>query len=187
MDPLDTLSLGARAPTMGRLEKIRYSHEDMIDYLIANPSVTQDHLAARYGYSVAWVCNIMASDAWKARYAARRAEIVDPGLLQTVEDRFRGLAEQSLAVLQKKLAAPQVSDATVLKAVELGAKGIGLGGFGTPTTPPAPVGEGDRLDRLAVRLLALQRTLVPARKESLDVQDAQVLPAAQPSLSHVGG
>ena len=54
------------APTMGVVTKIGYSHQDMIDFIIANPGVTQNALAARYGYSVGWVSNVMASDAWQS-------------------------------------------------------------------------------------------------------------------------
>ena len=57
------------AKTMGNLDKIRYTHTDMIDHIIANPWVSQNDLAARYGYTPAWVSNIMASDAWQAAMA----------------------------------------------------------------------------------------------------------------------
>ena len=141
------------APTMGALEKVRYTHTDMIDYIIANPSVSQGALAARYGYTQGWICNVMASDAWQAAMAARRAELVDPTLAATIDERFRGLTLQSLNRLQEKLAAPQVSDQVVLKAVELGAKALGIGGNGPP--PAAPRSE-DHLAALANRLIDLQ-------------------------------
>ena len=35
-----------RAPTMGNLQKINYSHADMIDYIISKPGCTQNDLAA---------------------------------------------------------------------------------------------------------------------------------------------
>ncbi|MEG7795892.1 hypothetical protein, partial [Listeria monocytogenes] len=73
------------------MAKIRYSHTDMIDFIIANPGITQNDIAARYGYSVGWVSNVMASDAWQSAMAARRSEICDPVLVATVEERFKGI------------------------------------------------------------------------------------------------
>lgn len=150
------------APTMGVVAKIGYSHQDMIDFIIANPGVTQNALAARYGYSVGWVSNVMASDAWQSAMAARRAEIVDPALAATVEERFKGITLLSLARLQQKLEAPQVSDNVVLKAVELGAKAMGVGG--NAVQPAAP--QGDHLAALANRLIELQSRV---RSQVVDV------------------
>lgn len=140
------------APTMGVVAKVNYSHRDMIDYIIANPGITQNALAARYGYSVGWVSNVMASDAWQSALAARRAEICDPVLVASVEERFRGITLLSLERLKQKLEAPAVSDNVVLRAVELGAKALGVGGNAQPVQLP----QGDHLAALANRLIDLQ-------------------------------
>lgn len=142
----------AAAPTMGRLARVRYTHADMIDFIIANPSASQGNLASRYGYTESWISNVMASDAWKAAMAARREELVDPALLATIEERFRAVAEKSLERLMDKLTAPVVSDNVVLKAVELGAKALGVGGHGAPQ---APKDERNLVD-LAARMIELQ-------------------------------
>ena len=152
-------------PTMGLLQEIRYSHTDMIDYIIANPGISQNHLAARYGYSVGWISNVMASDAWNAAMSARRSEICDPVLVATVEERFKGIALLSLERLRMKLEAPNVSDNVVLKSVELGAKAIGIGG----NAPAAPA--GDHLAVLANRLIELQSRV---RGEVVDVSSTMV-------------
>ena len=71
-----------------------------------------------------------------------------------VRDRITGrtLKGQEIACPEmEKLDAPQVSDNTVLKAVELGAKAMGVGGNAVPPPPPA-----DHLAALAERLIALQ-------------------------------
>ena len=152
-----------RAPTMGNLDKVGYSHKDMIDFIIANPGITQNHLASRYGYSVGWVSNVMASDAWQSAMAARRSEICDPVLVASVEERFRGVTLLSLKRLTEKLEAPQVSDNIVLKAVELGARAMGVGGNAPSVAPP-----GDHLAQLANRLIELQSRV---RTQVADVID----------------
>lgn len=156
------------APTMGKLQKVRYTHTDMIDFLIANPGVSQGVLAARYGYSEGWLSNVMASDAFKTALAARREQLVDPTLVQTIEERFRGLTLQSLDRLQQKLAAPNCSDNVVLKAVELGAKALAIGG-NAPPPPPA----GDHLAKLAERLVALQSNVQRGVVLQVPVEDAE--------------
>jgi hypothetical protein len=143
--------VGAKPPA-----KIRYSHDAMIDLIIAQPGISQNALAVKFGYTPAWVSTIMSSDAFKARLANRREEVVDPALTLSLEERFRGLTERSLAVLAEKLSKPsdQVPDGLALKAVELGAKALGVGGDAPP--PQVPV---DHLNTLAQRLIALRGTV----------------------------
>lgn len=151
-DEIEDALRPTHAPTMGNVAKVNYSHTDMIDFIIANPGVSQGVIAARYGYTQGWISNVMASDAWKAAMAARRTELVDPVLVATIQERFEGMALLSLKRLQEKLEAPKVSDAVVLKAVEMGAKALGIGGNAPPPPPPS----ADHLSVLAHRMLALQ-------------------------------
>jgi len=144
------------APTMGLLQKVRYTHKDMIDYIISNPTVSQGQIAARYGYTQSWISNILASDAFQEAMAGRREEIIDPELKASIEERFRALVIQSLARLQEKLNAPQVSDLVAIRCAELGAKALGVGGHQAPRPPE---NSQDRLERLAARLITLQGTV----------------------------
>lgn len=153
---------------MGNLDKISYSHQDMIDFIIANPGISQNALAARYGYSPGWISNVMASDAWQSAMAARREEMVDPTLRMTIEERFRGITLRSLDRLMEKLDAPVVSDNVVLKAVELGAKAMGIGGNAPPPALPT-----DHLAQLANRLVALQSNV---RKEVILEGSSEIVP-----------
>lgn len=147
----------------------------MIDMLVAEPWISQGELAVRFGYTQAWVSVVMSSDAFQARLAQRREELVDPTIAATLEERFRAVTKRSLEVLQEKLSAPAsvIPDSLVLKAVELGAKASAIGGFGqqTPLYAPPPPGH---LDRLAERLMALQRQVRP----ELEVTDAVVIEQA---------
>ena len=158
------------------IQKVRYSHDAMIDMIVANPWVHQNKLAEVFGYTPAWVSLVMSSDAFRERLAARRAELVDPTIAASIEERFRSMVTRSLEVLQEKLSAPAcvVPDQLALRAVELGAKALGLGGNAPP--PPVQV-PADHLDRLAHRLVALQQRNVPSGVVyEVQVEDAQVLP-----------
>lgn len=109
--------------------KVNYTHDAMIDLLIANPSITQNRLAAHFGYTPAWVSRILASDAFQERLAQRKDEIVDPQIRATVEERMRSLVIQSLEVLMQKLEAPaeMVPFGAAAKALEVSSRALGYG------------------------------------------------------------
>lgn len=155
------------APTMGRLKKLSYTHDSLIDLIIERPDLTQNQLAAHFGYTPGWISNILASDAFQVKMAARREQIIDPEIKASIEERFRALVIRSLAVLQEKLNATQVSDNVALRAAELGAKALGIGGHAAPK----PSSDPDRLARLAERLVSLQSGV----RERVINGEAQVL------------
>lgn len=160
------------AATMGSLQKIRYTHKAMIDLIIEHPELSQNQIAAQFGYTASWLSNIMASDAFQEALAARREEVVDPILRATLTERTRALYLQSLAVLQAKLDKPEVSDKVALAAAELGAKSLGLGGHAAQT-PAMPAGQ--RLQILAENLIFLQGKV---KGETYESESTQIQPAA---------
>lgn len=162
----------APSPRQGGVAKVRYTHDAMIDMIVENPWVSQGELAARFGYTQAWVSVVMSSDVFKEKLAARRTELVDPVLQATLKERFEAVVSRSLAVLQEKLAAPAsvVPDQLALRAAELGAKALGLGGN---APPPAPTMPANHLELLAQRLVALQspKGQIYEQSQSLQVED----------------
>lgn len=134
--------------------KIRYTHEAMADLILQNPWISQNQLAAHFGYSPGWISTVITSDAFQAFLHSRQAELVDPELRATLEERLRALTAQSLRVLQEKVSQPfgQVPDQLALRAAELGIKGLGLG---VAPPPPAPPDPGKYLPELAERLMRL--------------------------------
>ena len=156
----------ARAPTMGKIGKISYTHQDMIDYIIRNPGCSGREIAARYGYTEAWVSNIRSSDAWQAAFAKRRSEIVDPGLTLSVQERMTSLTIRAHEVLMEKLDKPTVADNTVLKALELGARGVNAG-----NQNGIPLDATDHLAKLADRLVLLQTE----RRKGIVYENAEII------------
>lgn len=116
--------------TENRISKVRYSHEAMIDILIAEPTITQGELAKRFGYSQSWVSIVMGSDAFQGALAKRRDDLLNPEIVASLEDRMKGLADQSLQVIAKNLEKTQNSD-LALKALEITSKGLGFGARNT--------------------------------------------------------
>lgn len=113
------------------LKKVRYTHDAMIDQIIANPGVSEIELGELFGYSKQWVSRLMCSDAFQARLALRREEIIDPKLTATVEERIRGAAMKSLDIILENLEAnPNFGNA--MKVAELTLKSAAYGA--KPTT-----------------------------------------------------
>lgn len=139
----------ATRPSRPQIAKVRYTHEDCIDRILANPGISQNELAAMYGYSASWICVVINSDVFQARLSQRREDLVDPVMRATLNERFRALTVRSLEVLQHKLSAhPDTVDSDLaLEAAKLGAKSLGLG-VAAPVLIPA----GPDLNQLAERL-----------------------------------
>lgn len=162
---------------MAGIQRVSYTHDAMIDLIVARPAISNQELAAHFGYTAAWCSMIKSSDAFKARLAARRSELVDPTITASIEDRIRAVTERSLEIIADKLSAPaaMVPDALVMRAAEFGAKSLGIG----REPPPPPPDEG-RLERLAERLATLnQGALRPPPVEVVDVESKEV-PAGNP-------
>lgn len=145
--------LGAPKPAV---QKVSYTHDAMIDMIVANPGISQRELAEKFGYTAPWVCQVIASDSFQARMAARKEELVDPVIRATLEEKMKALVARSIDILMEKLDKPShtIQDGVVLKALELGAKGLGMGVKAPVVVAPA---SQDRLEQLGDNLVKLFR------------------------------
>jgi hypothetical protein len=104
--------------------KLNYSHEAMIDLILAEPSVTNKELAEIFSYSEAWVSHIRKSDSFQARIAERKAVVIDPRIRQNLEDRLAHVATSSIAKIQEKLESSDASAAFALDALGVAVTGL---------------------------------------------------------------
>lgn len=108
------------------LARVHYSHDAMIDLLVRNPAISQNELAREFGYTPAWISRVVNSDAFLARLAERKKDLVDPAIAFSLDEKFRALADASLDVIHEKLLLTKNPD-TALKALELSSKALGYG------------------------------------------------------------
>ena len=85
-----------------QIQKVSITHDAIIDVLIARPDFTQREIAAQFGYTPSGLGIIVRSDSFKARLAQRKAELVDPIITDTLEQRLGTMAHASLDILQRK-------------------------------------------------------------------------------------
>jgi len=102
------------------IQRVKYSHDAMIDLIIVNPGISQGDVAKAFGYTEPWVSRIFGSDAFQARLAQRKADLVDPTLVASVEERLRAVASRSLDLVMEKLENSKLCTLDqVMKAVEV--------------------------------------------------------------------
>lgn len=111
-------------PKQAKPLKINYSHEAMIDLILAEPSVTNKELAEIFNYTEAWISHVRKSDSFQARVAERKAVTIDPRIRQNLEDRLAHVATSSIAKIQEKLEAPDASAAFALDALGVAVTGL---------------------------------------------------------------
>lgn len=121
---------------MPEIAKVRYTHDAIIDEIIAFPAISQGELSRRFGFTQAWMSIIINSDAFQYRLAERKAELVDPKLRASVEARLEALAKGALDKLLDRLDTNQpFSNAELIAAAKLGAGDRNL----TRALPPTQV------------------------------------------------
>ena len=109
------------------IQKVTPTHDGIIDWMIANPMAhTSKEIATAFGYSEVWINRLRGSDAFQARLAARKEELVDPFIRNSIEENFKGLAQQSMDVLMEKLAEDRNPE-VALRALDLTSKALGYG------------------------------------------------------------
>jgi hypothetical protein len=118
------------------LKGLHYTHEAMIDLIIANPGIHQNTLARTFGYTASWISTVMATDSFQSALAARREQVVDPLLRATLEEQARGLYLRSMEIIREKLNADaeNVSDNLAMAVYKESGKLLGYG-----ARPPTPI------------------------------------------------
>lgn len=167
-------------PHGGAIAKVGYSHEAMIDLIIARPGISQNAIATHFGYTPSWISQIISSDAFQSALAKRREKLVDPLIAAEVESNFKALVARSLDVLQQKLNRPadEIPDNLALRTFEIASRAAG---YGAKDTAPA---QGTTTVEVNVHLEQLGGGLVALLQRKKREAEAITL---QPSQYSTGG
>lgn len=121
MEPLEGTASGKDS-----ILRVRYSHDAMIDLILQQPGISQGKIAEYFGYTEGWVSRVIGSDAFQARLASRKDEVVTPGVLAAMNEKLQGLAHQSMEIIAEKLQATKNAD-LALSTLEMTTKALGMG------------------------------------------------------------
>jgi hypothetical protein len=150
------------------LNGVNYTHRDMIDYILTHPGVSQNTVAAHFGYSVSYLSQLMVSDAFQSEFAQRREKMVDPVIAANVKLNFEAMVLRSQEVLMEKLSLPshQIPDQLALRALDLASRSAGYGSRDPPVA--VQVNIENHLEVLGANLEKLLDRKRPA-SDSLDL------------------
>jgi hypothetical protein len=111
------------------IAKVRYTHDAMIDAILAEPSIKQNDLAVLFDRTPGWISLIINSDAFQARLEERRGEVIDPTLVASHKERISALADVSLQRLMDRVGGPAqlVSDDFMLQTAKFATTALGYG------------------------------------------------------------
>lgn len=111
------------------IQKVTYTQDAMINLILANPAISQNQLAAHFGYTASWISQVIASDAFQQKLKERAAELIDPSILESIDNQFKGLVSRSLDILREKLNRPtnDIPDQLALRTLELSSRALGYG------------------------------------------------------------
>lgn len=130
-DREDCPSVAGRAYGSGvkgnAIVQVSYTHDAMIDLILANPSINQNQIAKHFGYTPGWVSQVMSSDAFKNRLADRKNHLVDPLIAQELDAQLEGLARQAAANVRKRLEDNPNDGNFALRVLDMGTKALGFG------------------------------------------------------------
>lgn len=108
------------------ISRVKYTHDAMIDLILANPQMQQKEIAAHFGFTQAWISRVFNSDAFQARLAQRKTDVIDPSIVMTIEEKLKTVAGLSLDIVTEKLVTTRNTDLAV-KMTEISARALGYG------------------------------------------------------------
>ena len=143
--------------------KMRWWYESLADYMISNPSATQNDIAAHFGRQPCTISTIVNTNAFKAYFRQRRdqhAETLDAGVRQKLFALADKSLDQMLATLEKKR--DSVPLETLQRTSDMALKNLGYGAPSPSTTvnvntAPTTVSVAVSLDDLTRAREALRR------------------------------
>ena len=100
-------TLPAASPKPVGPQKLKYSHEAMIDLILHDPTVTFKELGEVFDLTPRWVSAVVGSDAFQARLAERRDSLLAPAITAKLNERVQGVTIQALTIVSERLEAEQ--------------------------------------------------------------------------------
>lgn len=111
-----------------QIAKVNWRHEQIVDWMLANPKARQSECADEFGVTEAWLSTIINSDAF-IEYRARRYALHQKMLSESTIERVEGLAQLGVEVLSARIEAERESIplGIVKESADMALKACGFG------------------------------------------------------------
>ena len=85
------------------IAKVRPKHEAILHYILANPTVTQNEVAAAFDVTPAWLSQVVNSQAFKVQLAKRQDELFEGTVVLQIGEKLEAAASLALDATLEKL------------------------------------------------------------------------------------
>lgn len=114
--------------TSASIKSMKPWHEELIDFMLAQPRAGLKETSEYFGVSMAWLSTVKNSDAFRDAWAARRGDH-SSAISATITQRVEALAETALETMQQKLEREgmNIGLSTLREVSETALKSLGFG------------------------------------------------------------
>ena len=159
-----------------QIKSVRPWHEQIVDYMLQNPHLTQGQCALFFNKTEAWLSSVINSDLFR-EYKSRRFSDHHENVSHSVIERVSGLAGLSLEVLHERIEKEKedIPLGIVLDSATLMLKSMGFGPKAAPAQAPATINvnlNGAPAEVLAQARDDLRKTHV---ENTVEPEDAEIM------------
>lgn len=108
------------------VKKLTPRHEQIIQFLIANPEMRKQDVARAFGVTPAWLSQLMSSHAFQHQLRQRQDEVFESCVLHDLSERMTAVAHLALDKMEQRLETADDFE-TAYKSAELTLKNLGYG------------------------------------------------------------
>lgn len=106
---------------MAEIKNLSHRHDAIMRFLLANPEMKMQDVAAEFAVTPAWLSTLIHSDLFQRRFLELRGELTDD-VCFSVKDKLNELAHKSLDRLMQRVEAGAVETDDLLDVAELAVK-----------------------------------------------------------------
>ncbi len=159
-----------------QIKSVRPWHEQIVDWMLHNPHLTQGQCALYFHTTEAWLSSVINSDLFR-EYKSRRFADHHENVSHSVIERVSGLAGLSIEVLEERIKAERedIPLGIVLDSASLMLKSMGYGPKVGPAAPAATINlnmNGAPAEVLAQAREDLRKTHV---ENTVEAEDAEII------------
>lgn len=168
-----------------QVAKLSSRHEDIMNYILANPLVSLGDIAGKFGVTQPWLSVIINSDVFKELLSQRREEIFDVAVLQGIDVKLEAAIDMGLDKYLEKI--PTMTTEQVTNGTDKLLGRMGFGSNGSGAAGPTINAKNVQINgNVSPDLLAEARTRIGQVKSEVQIDQIE-MGQADPEAALPGG